>query len=110
MGGGLAWLNTLVERLHKDPPTLEEYNGILEEQLHQAIIERVKEPEEQPVGQMHYLPHQAVIRKEALTTKTRVVFDASAKVNKSYPSLNDCTDTGPPLRTGTQSTQSGDSC
>ena len=44
MGGGLAWLNTLVERLHKDPPTLEEYNGILEEQLHQAIIERVKEP------------------------------------------------------------------
>ena len=34
----LARLNTLVKRLRKDPPTLEKYNGIIEEQLHQGII------------------------------------------------------------------------
>ena len=68
--------------------------------MHKGIIERVEESEEQSVDQTHYLPHQVVIRKEALTTKRGVVFDASAKVNKSYPSLNDCTHTGPPLKAG----------
>ena len=65
------------------------YNGIIEEQLHQGIVERVKESQEHQVGQTHYIPHKAVIRKGALTTKTSVVFHASAKVSKSYPSLND---------------------
>lgn len=92
----LARLNSLVKRLRKEPPVLEEYNKIIEEQLHQGIIERVDEPEEQPTGQIHYLPHQAVIRKEAVTTKIRVVFDASSKV-PNHPSLNDCTHTGPSL-------------
>ena len=31
---------------------------------------------------MHYLPHQAVIRKEAETTWLRVVFDTSSKEDK----------------------------
>lgn len=35
-----------------------------------------------------FLPHQAVLREEALTTKTRVVFDASSKDSKGL-SLND---------------------
>ena len=52
------------------------------------------------LDQTHYLPHQAVIRSDALTTKLRVVFDASAKVRPDCPSLNDCTYTGPPLTPG----------
>ena len=60
----LARLNTLV---------------IFQDQLHHGIIERVDETEEQLPGQTHYLPHHAVIRTDALTTKLRVVFDASAK-------------------------------
>ena len=46
---------------------------------------------------MHYLPHQAVIRKEAETTKLRVVFDASSKEGERGTSLNDCLHVGLPL-------------
>ena len=39
---------------------------------------------------VHYIPHLAAIRKEAKTTKLRVVYDASAKSNKTSVSLNEC--------------------
>lgn len=45
-----------------------------------------------------YIPHKAVVRKQAETTKLRVVYDASAKENESKPSLNDCLHPGPPLQ------------
>ena len=46
---------------------------------------------------MHYLSHQAVIRKEAEATKLRVVFDASSKEDKKDTSLNNCLHVGTPL-------------
>lgn len=45
-----------------------------------GIIERVMELE--TPDKVHYLPHHAVIRNEAKTTKIRVVFDASSKEEK----------------------------
>ena len=42
---------------------------------------------------MHYLPHPPVIQINKDTTKLRIVYDASAKVNG--PCLNDCLYTGP---------------
>lgn len=45
-----------------------------------GIIERVMELE--TPDKVHYLPHHAVIRNEAKTTKIRVVFDASSKEGK----------------------------
>lgn len=93
----LARLNSVVRRLRKEPSVIKEYDHTFRDQLQSGIIERVEETEEQSLGQTHYLPHQAVIRSDALTTKLRVVFEASAKVKPDCPSLNDCTFTGPPL-------------
>ncbi|XP_049528969.1 uncharacterized protein LOC119462507 [Dermacentor silvarum] len=39
------------------------------------------------------MPHREVIREESLTTKLRVVFDASSHA-QGFPSLNDCLDKG----------------
>ena len=71
----LGSLNSVVRRLRKEPPIMEEYDRTFRDQLHNGIIERVEETEEQLLGQTHYLPHQAVIRSDALTTKLRVMFE-----------------------------------
>lgn len=90
----LARLNSVVRRLRKEPSVMKGYDQTFRDP---GIIERVEETEEQSLGQTHCLPHQAVIRSDALTTKLRVVFDASAKVKPDCHSLNDCTFTGPLL-------------
>ena len=84
----LSRLNSLIRRLRKEPSILKECYQVFEDQLKDRIIKRVD------------LSHQAVIRSDALTTKLRVVFDASSKVKQSSPSLNDCTYTRPPLTAG----------
>ena len=42
------------------------------------------------------LPHRPVIRNDKLTSKVRIVYDASSKIGNS-PSLNDCLLPGPSL-------------
>ena len=58
-------------------------------------MESSKTPHPGP-GKTHYLPHHPIIRKDKQTTKLRVVYDASAKMNGN-PSLNDCLYSGPSL-------------
>jgi len=102
-------LNRLRHLQHKllgDPDLLTEYNRIIQEQLQKGIIERVDMPlpgqfEKYTINErgesVHYLPHHAVIRKERATTKIRIVYDGSAKLNDSEASLNECLQTGPNL-------------
>lgn len=45
----------------------------------------------------YYMPHQAVLRETSLTTKVRVVFDASAKTSNGK-ALNDILHVGPKLQ------------
>ena len=50
-------------------------------------------------AQIAYLQHHPVIRESSLTTKLRVVFNASAKTS-NFTSLNDHMRIGPELQTG----------
>ena len=65
--------------------------------LQSGIIEQVDCGKRPDVGRVHYLPHHGVVRRDALTTKLRVVFDASSKLSSDSPSLNECLYSGPAL-------------
>jgi hypothetical protein len=88
-------LMSLLQRLQRDPEVLKEYDAVIKDQLNRGIVEIVDEKDVGEMGQVHYLPHHAVIRRDKQTTKLRVVYDASAK--SSGPSLNDCLYTGPAM-------------
>ena len=84
-----------IKRLKRAPEVLKEYDSIIKEQLSSGVIEKVTELEE--ACKVHYLPHQAVIRKDAETTKVRILYDASSKEGQNGISLKDCLHTGPSL-------------
>ena len=85
----------LKRRLKKDVTFYSRYNEVVEDYLQQDIAEDV--PRDAPTDNAtYYLPHHAVLREDKVTTKLRVVFDASSHENGS-PSLNDCLLTGPNL-------------
>ena len=88
----LKRLTGLLRRLRQTPDILQQYDAVIKEQLEKGIVEVVEKGK--PHGnQIHYLPHHPVIREDKLTTKVRVVYDASAKT--SGPSLNECLYAGP---------------
>ena len=86
-------LKSQVKKLRQTPVILEKYNDIISQQVEEGIIEQVAELE--PEGKVHYLPHRAVVRENAETTKIRIVYDASRKDRKPGVSLNDCLHVGP---------------
>jgi len=83
-------LKSLWKKLGNDETLYEEYKRIIYEQENTEVIEKV------PESGVHYLPHKAVVRNDKITTKTRMVFDASAKEKHEF-SLNECLATGPSL-------------
>ena len=90
-------LKSNLKRLNNQPEVLQEYDSIIQEQLKAGIIEKVNADEIPEVGKTHYIPHHPVIRKQALSTKLRIVFDTSNRLNSNSPSLNDILYVGPPL-------------
>ena len=78
-----------LKRLKREPEVLNEYDLIIKEQLSAGVIEKVSALEEL-AGNVYYLPHHAVIRRDAETTKLRIVYDTSSKEAKNWTSLNDC--------------------
>ncbi|GFT46082.1 integrase catalytic domain-containing protein [Trichonephila clavipes] len=82
-------IKSLTRRFIRDPTLYIQYSEILKEYESQGIIERVLETEKPTDRAVFYLPHQAVFRQESLTTKMRIVFDASSH-EEGQPSLNDC--------------------
>ena len=91
----LARLKSQVRKLQKEPAILEQYDSVITEQISSGVIEKVSNKDE--LVAVHYIPHLAVIRKQAKTTKLRIVYDASAKSSKTSVSLNECLLKGPSL-------------
>ena len=93
----VARLSSQLKRLRREPDILREDDSIIQDQLQSGIIEKVDHTKCPDVGKVHYLPHHGVVRRDALTTKLRFVFDASSKATIDSPSLNDCLYSGPAL-------------
>ena len=93
--GSLRRLTGLVKKL-RSQDMIERYDQVIQEQIKAGIVERVSGP---ATGQREfYIPHKAVVRDTAETTKLRVVYDASARAHSGAPSLNECLNPGPPLQ------------
>lgn len=81
----------MVKKLQRVPGHLDEYDKIIQDQLEQGIVEKVSDKSQ---GEREfYLPHKAVTRETAESTKMQIVFDALAKATYGSPSLNNCLET-----------------
>ena len=76
---------------------MREYDLVIQEQLRDGVIEAVSDLEVPEIGRKHYLLHYVVVRRDAKTTKLRVVYDASSRADGKGPSLNDCLHVRPSL-------------
>ena len=94
-GTCVSRLKGQLTKLRKDPEVLQECDSIIQEQVEKGIVEKVINLESS--NSPHYLPHRPVVRREAETTKVRIVYDASCKDRPGGVSLNDCLHVGPSL-------------
>ncbi|GBN77064.1 hypothetical protein AVEN_119548-1 [Araneus ventricosus] len=79
-------LNSLWKRLSRDSEYLSLYTDFLREYEDLGHLERVVESSKPPT--QYYIPHHGVLRPDKLTTKLRVVFNASSPTTTGI-SLND---------------------
>ncbi|XP_067209942.1 uncharacterized protein [Linepithema humile] len=91
----LRRLHLLERRFEKNPKLKEEYHKFMEDYIEQNHMSKIYK--EELNLESYFLPHQAVIRADNITTKLRVVFDASAKTTLGT-SLNDKLIPGPNLQ------------
>ena len=94
-----SWWYNLEKKLLQEPVKAKSYREAINKYVENGVAEEVPCDEVTPTDgrPVFYLPHHAVIREDKQTTKTRVVFDASAKDSKGV-SLNSCLEPGPALQ------------
>ena len=81
----------MMERMKGNPDLIMKYDSIIEDQLGQGIIEKVRTESEDMLN----IPHHAVVDLTKATTKVRTVYDASAKTKQGNTTLNECLYRGP---------------
>jgi hypothetical protein len=86
----------LETKLQRDPVLRNSYSDFIHEYLALDHMERVPGSQIE-TDKCYYMPHHAVIKEHSISTKTRVVFDASAKTTNGI-SLNDQLMIGPTLQ------------
>ncbi|XP_045453765.1 uncharacterized protein LOC123663070 [Melitaea cinxia] len=89
-------LYQLEKRLSKNTEFKEQYAQVINEYLHLNHMELVPE-EQRDKSDVVYLPHHAVVRNDKVTSKVRVVFDASCSGTNGV-SLNNDLLVGPSLQ------------
>lgn len=99
------WL-AMERKLDRNPELKNDYMQAIQEHLDLGHMTRTSTTEKYHAvlksdGRLryscYYIPHHAVVKEESKTTKTRIVFDASAKTS-SKKSLNDILMTGPTIQ------------
>ncbi|XP_035221144.1 uncharacterized protein LOC118194067 [Stegodyphus dumicola] len=73
----------LVNKFNRNPFFLNQYKEIISKHVAEGIAEKVDSSMSESKSKVYYMPHQAVIREDQLTTKMRIVFDASSSVINS---------------------------
>ena len=81
-------LRALVGHLGRNPEQIVNYDQIIHSQLKEGFIEKVENPYRH-TGTLHYIPHHPVIKEERVTTKIRIVYNASARISSHAPSLSE---------------------
>ena len=76
-------LQNLERRLLKSPEMTVAYSEVITKYLEKGYIRKIEPSEKKPMKKW-YLPHFAILKSDRATTKTRIVFDASAKCNNTY--------------------------
>ena len=92
--GSLRRLYRLTKKLQRDGLT-EVYDNIIRDQVKAGIVEKAPDT---PINTEFYIPHKYVVKEKAETTKSRIVYDASARATMDSPSLNECLNSGPSLQ------------
>jgi hypothetical protein len=91
-------LNGVWNRLTREPELMKKYDAIIKDQIDKSIIEKVENDQSKnSETKVHYLAHHPVITPQKTTTKVRIVYDGSAKAQKTDLSLNECLHRGPVL-------------
>ena len=89
----LRRFHALQRKLNTNSALKEEYHKVMEEYVSLGHMSLVNDDS----SSRYYLPHHAVVKATSATTKTRVVFDASAKSSNNI-SLNDELMVGPTIQ------------
>ena len=92
----LRRLENTEKRQLKSPDVASAYNQIIEQYINKVYVKRI--PQQAESTSKWYLPHFPILRPDKDTTKTRIVFDASAKYDGVTVSLNDAIYQGPKLQ------------
>ena len=96
-GESLGRLKSLLKNLDQKQEVREPYDSVIKDQLENNIIEKATGTEINNSSKEFYMPHRAVIRESAESTKLGVVYNVSVKFESGF-SLNDCLEKGKPLQ------------